>query len=206
MIIDLRGSSGSGKSFVVYSLLRDFPGEELWWPAGAFPNTNKHKEKLMGYRLPGDLFVMGTYRTAQCGGADTVKGGFPQYHAEFLHRAAMKFSHVVYESLMGSCAKVDHWVNIEERLKAENAPSLPLVHLTLDTPMETCRERVYKRRENAGRADKPFNEGATIGANWRRMRSLQAKMEAAGLDMRWVDHTRSYEVFRETLELGGWRP
>lgn len=200
MITVLQGSSGSGKSFVGYSLLRDFPHEPVHWPPGHVPNKNKAKWKLVGYTLPGDLFVVGSYDADHCGGADSIGGGFPKMQFPFIERCALRFTHVFIESLMASLCAMSYWLELREQLDAAQAPSRPLVFPTLNTPRELCLQRIYER--NGGRA---INEGATH-ANWRRIHYKRDKLERAGFYAPYVDHEGSYDHVRKLLDWGGWRP
>lgn len=200
MITVLRGSSGSGKSFIAYKLLETVPNEPIFWPANTPPNTNKTKPRIMGYHFAGDLFLVGPYTARKCGGADSISGGFPKAQLPFLERAARKFKHVLFESLMGAVCKNEDWVDLRTRLETDRISSLPVIFPTMNTPQELCLERIRER--NGG---KSFNIGAT-NANWRRVNKHRQTLEDYGFYAPYIDHTRAYEHTVELLRWGGWNP
>ncbi len=197
MIIDLRGSSGSGKSYPVYRLLDAYRDsiEELYlpWPWAKTDGTHK----LVGYRLPGDLAILGPYTAKNTGGLDSVKTMDMRMHV--LKTFIPQFRHAIYEALivsssLGRFVELGQWVE-------ENAPRTgPMCFGFLDTPLDVCIARVYHR--NGG---KPIKE-ETIAAAHKRMISVRRNLQAAGFWAPVIDHTRQYEQVTDILSRAGWRP
>lgn len=135
-LISLRGTHGSGKTFVMHNFLKAHP--------------SKPKYGMLGARLPeayeltmkgadGPVFVIGPYLTA-CGGLDAVQ---PYENILKLLSKYEPEGHMVFEGLMASgvYGRIGEWME----------PFKKRVHvLFLDTPYEKCVERVESRREARG--------------------------------------------------------
>lgn len=199
MIVNVRGSSGAGKSYIGHELLRLFPvEEELWVPVGSEFNKNKTKEKTIGYLLPGDLVVLGRYN-ATCGGVE----GMPTAKTErnLVYWAATRYRHVYFEGLFLSLS-YGPWVKLHERLKDENVKALPFQVLVLNTPMAVCETRVIERS-----ARTQLNRDATIVKNWNRIhKNVKPGLERGGIDCRYIEWTHSVEAVIDWFHYGGWRP
>lgn len=194
MITILRGSSGSGKSFTAYSLLRDYPNEPVMWPAQVWPNQNKAKSRAMGYIFPGDLFLVGAYTARVCGGMDLIHGG-PANQFKFLERAGLKFTHVFAESLMAAVAKTSLWQDLKTAL-----PHQTIIAPTLNTPEEIAIQRIYSR--NGGKEIKEHAHRA----NWRRVHRKREEIEALGIASPYIAYEESYSQLVSWLKWGGWCP
>jgi hypothetical protein len=137
-IIVMRGTSGSGKTYVaqqVIAALRARDGEPEVLPLGA-------KAKVGGYRWP-RVTVVGRYETA-CGGCDSMswKGAADDIEALVVAEVGAG-RHVLLEGLM-----VATW-GWERLLRMGAVAPLQVVHLT--TPLEDCLTAVGDRR--AARAE-----------------------------------------------------
>lgn len=173
MIINVRGTSGSGKTTVVRGLMalaaQTFPlGEKLKKPDAYVLTLD---------RVAQPLHIIGSYENV-CGGCD----GIPTQ--DDICNRVRRYSaqgHVVMEGLLMS-----HLFGRYQALDRELQP-IPYIWAFLDTPLELCLERVTQRRLARGN-DKPLDPTNT-SAKWHDMRRVFAKCQAAGLDARWVDHT-----------------
>ena len=148
MIVKLHGTSGSGKTTVARELMKLSTGCRAI--AGKGGKIEMY-ELWSGMLLMKPLFILGNYN-ATCGGLD----GIPDVndHIRLLHSAASK-GHVFYEGLLGS----EYYGRIgkeSERYAGDH------VFAFLDTPIETCIERVKQRRLDRGNT-KPLNEANTRG-------------------------------------------
>jgi hypothetical protein len=124
MILNIRGTHGSGKSWVVHQLLKE-PNEAI---------------DDYGYYIPKwDCGVVGRYNTP-CGGCDGIKSA-----DEVVKRVRAfygMFRHVVFEGIL-----VSHTF----KRYSDLADELPgFWFLFLDTPLATCISRVKARREEKG--------------------------------------------------------
>ena len=194
MILNVRGSSGSGKSYIAHQLLEHFGDEARPFELSAQTkyNKNKAKPKIGGYVLPGDLVIMGKY-TSTCGG---VEGGrmTGQEALEFIDEARQFWSHVYFEGLFISLV-MGRWMGY-----AKQFPPGEYCTAFLDTPMDVCEARVMER--NGG---KPIKREATIVKNWNRIhKSIQPRFEREGLDAPWIPYQQPVEWVVDRLRQGGW--
>src|SRR5712664_2403301 len=130
VIVNIRGTNGSGKSTAVTRYTESVGvAEEL-----------KENSRTWAYRLQNGVFVLGRYTTA-CGGCDTIKT-FAELKAAVTELAS--HGPVLFEGVLWStCFKPS----------VELAQSLPKHHLIfamLDTPADECLRRVLARRKQAG--------------------------------------------------------
>lgn len=129
-ILNIRGTHGSGKSWIVHQLLKQ-PHEEV----GEF-----------GYWIPEwDCGIIGRYSNV-CGGCDQIKSA-----NEVVSRVnyfARTFKHVVFEGIL-----VSHTFKRYANLAGE---LYDFWFLFLDTPLEVCLSRVQARRLERGN-EKPLD-------------------------------------------------
>jgi len=152
MIYNIRGTSGSGKTFLVRKLVQHYNGEEIHDEAG----------KIFGYRLPQNLYVLGRYDDAiKGGGVDNITGAL---HKRFLahggsgnsmdaveqqvRKWAQMGCHVLFEGIIVTSVW-GRWVQL--------AADEQVHFLFLDTPLEVCYQRVLER--SGGRSPKGWAEG-----------------------------------------------
>lgn len=146
-VLNLRGTSGSGKSTVVYDLMKKFKVKEL------SPKVAVRKQpcaySIMIPRCP-DLFVIGPYRTA-CGGCDGLPNTAMVMELVDLYAGE---GNVLFEGLLmsGYYGAVGEW---SEKYKND------FIFAFLNTPLDTCIERVQARRRARG-DERPLNPAATV--------------------------------------------
>lgn len=185
-IVSLRGTSGSGKSTVAFTLLKNHPYEEI------IGGDNKVKGYVVDASTSGvqaPITLIGPYKTV-CGGCD----GVPTQQ-EAADRAVHYYQkgHVLMEGLLASAAgpKGAVTATIHETGNA--------VFAILDTPCEVCIERVKSRRAARG-DDREFNPKNTKD-KWTQTMSTAKALHTLGYDVRAIDHTKAYEdvmnIFRE---------
>jgi hypothetical protein len=152
-ILDIRGTHGSGKSWLVHQLLGKFHGQDL------FESSDGPPARPIGYLLPGlDVAVLGRY-THACGGCDRI--GRADEVCRRIRLFAAAHRHVVLEGIL-----VSHTFQRYNALALEmEARQQPYYFCFLDTPREVCIERVLARRRDRG-ADGPFNPKAHVGKDW----------------------------------------
>jgi hypothetical protein len=152
-VLDIRGTHGSGKSWLVRQLLDRFHGQDL------FEDGDGPPARPIGYLLP-DLgtAVLGRY-THACGGCDTI--GRADEVCRRIRLLASAHRHVAFEGIL-----VSHTFQRYNALALEmEARWQPYYFCFLDTPLEVCIERVQARRKARG-ADGPFNPKAHVGKDW----------------------------------------
>lgn len=139
LIIQIRGTSGSGKSTVMREVMEHFGKWKPWYIDG--------KKKPLSYNYETkthDLTVLGHYES-QCGGCDTIGSARQVYDVIQETDADV----ILCEGLLLS----------EDTKWSSQLKDLRVVYLI--TPIETCLKRIQERRNRAGN-DKPLNTKNTI--------------------------------------------
>jgi|TARA_R110000824_G_scaffold89320_7_gene219080 thymidylate kinase len=137
MIIQVRGTSGSGKTTVMNEVM-----ERLGERSSVYREGRK---KPLYYSFPGGVAVLGHYES-NCGGCDNI-GSAPQVF-ELIQEVSKTHRTILCEGLLLS----------EDVKWATQMKGLKIVFLV--TKIERCIRRVKKRRKDAGN-DKPLNETNT---------------------------------------------
>lgn len=143
IVVNIRGTSGSGKSYIIHQLL-------------SLEDWNEWKDssgKILGYyNSRNGWAIVGSYHNA-CGGCDTVRS-----QDEIEERIQIFLNggyNVVFEGLLVSTLS-SRWSNFSNRISTQ----ANTVFYYLDTPIETCIENIKNRRLQAGNT-KPLNENNT---------------------------------------------
>lgn len=163
MIIDLRGTHGSGKSWIVHSLLASEGGGQSLTADGV----------CLGHLLPSvDCAVLGRYATA-CGGCDQIKT-----QGEVCRRVRLlsaRYAHTLLEGIL-----VSHtFARYDSLAKEMEALDRPYTFAFLDTPLDVCIARVRARRIARGNL-RPLDP-RNIVKDWHRIWSrVRAQVRAAG--------------------------
>lgn len=182
MIIQLRGTNGSGKSTIVRRVMERFimnPSKIVGrrQPIGYF-STDPNKPPL---------FVPGHYET-DCGGCDTIASLDTVY--EQVTNAHVAGYNVLYEGIMASG---------EYRRCVDLFKQVPeMIVLALDVPLEQCVADILERRAQSGRNYKPFNKERTK----RRTREVRSMMEYLRINKvpnRWVNRDEALQICLQEL-------
>lgn len=188
MIINLRGTSGSGKTYAVRKLLvRHSP---------IIPITNEDGNIIancIAYHMQ-PIYVIGDYTGAVCGGCDGIarKGG--QNIVCSLVRYFSQFGHVIFEGLLIS-GLYARYAALNKELRDEYGEQY--VWAFLDTPIERCIGRVLERRKERGEK-KPFNDENTRNKH-RSVLKCKDKALADGFDVRDIRH--DLDVSEQLLDI-----
>lgn len=201
MILNLRGSSCSGKSTPVYRLLATYPSVALVEATG----WNLRKPRLVGHVLPGGLFIAGPYAShAKTGGMDMLQPGQTELVTIWLERHLLTYPHVVFESLMASLA-MGRYYDLHDRVTGAGVS--PFAFGFLDTPLELCRERLLTRSGGVRPNGEPLNLEATCDHSWQRMRQIRRNFINEGRFLVYdLDHTQTFEQVHALLTEAGWDP
>lgn len=207
MIIQVRGTGGSGKSYIGFKMLENYPPiKDIVAPPMSQYNHRKTKDRIIGYELPGDLAVLGTYRfkneNTYSGGLEawTWKGS-AQDMREFIAESCHKYSHVYFEGLLPALS-IKPYLELGRRLVKEDAKALPFVHAFLNTPREVCHQRILSR--NGG---KEIKVETTVNYDWKRMHtSIKPQFDESEFWSPYVPYERSFEWVEEAFLSAGWDP
>jgi hypothetical protein len=174
MIINIRGASGSGKSWVARQWLEKYPSRPLY---GLFAmlKPEAYKCSIPGTEHP--LFVLGPYETP-CGGCDAIQ---PYRLVLDLLRKYAARGHVLFEGLLIG----DSYGSVGALLDQLSGEGVSSAIIRLNTPLEQCLERVQQRRAERGDS-RPLNPRHTI-AHFKRSSNSRGGFEAAGSRATWLD-------------------
>lgn len=137
LIIQIRGTSGSGKTTLLRTVVNKLGGFEI-----EFKSVRVEGRRNPLYYANRSLSVLGSYESV-CGGCDTIHG-YDQLIPLAIERH--KVGNVLMEGLLLS----------EDVKQTLTLPNKALRILFLDTPLNTCIERIKIRRAARGN-DKPLS-------------------------------------------------
>jgi cytidylate kinase len=166
-VVDVRGTHGSGKSWVVHQILKHFPFTPIL-----------EGKKHLGYSSQEGIAVIGRYDTT-CGGCDGIKTP-----AEVLRRLRLfmqDHKHVIMEGIL-IAHTAGRYIDLASELR-----DYGYTFCFLNTPMKVCIERVQARRAAEGKVPGFYTGNLIKDYNviWTR---CQLKMRRAGLDVRVLDY------------------
>lgn len=203
-VINLRGTSGSGKSTAVRAIMNLAikvavgTGREGVKPFFADPQTfGKKRKNPLFYLLefPGfpDIAVLGSYG-ADCGGADTL----PTYDfiMGLVRERHSEGQHVIFEGLLLSHDKkqvtaLHEWLGKKD-----------FTVLELTESLETCLASVRERRARKGQDPNTFNPENTIRRHAEVIRASTI-LEERGIPVRRVSRADCVPTILELLGLRG---
>ena len=182
MVINLRGTSGSGKSTIVRRLMDLYPRKDPFFVTG--------RKRPMAYgchRSGGrSLWVVGHYETA-CGGCDTINGMETIYG---LIREAIEMGYdVIFEGLIVA-SDVVRCVSLKEQ---------GLLVLELDTTIDICVQSIQARRDARG-DERQLNDGNTR-YKMKCIAAQRPRFLSAGVDFRVINREDAFTLCKEKL---GW--
>lgn len=161
MIINIRGTSGSGKSTIVKKVMNRFDRFDI----DPIFNGDKIEAYVLRGEPYGDVYIIGRYETP-CGGCDGIS---TQDEVCRLVKKYSKMGHVIFEGLIvTSCYK--RYFDLLEGI------GQPYLMLFLNTKVETCIESVKKRRASRGNTTE-FNAANTISKYESTMRTIERAKE-----------------------------
>lgn len=182
MIINVRGTGGAGKSYVIRQLMQRY---------NVTPMTVHDRRQPVGYicqRVFGrPLYVVGHYETP-CGGGDTMKTTTEVFEA--VDRWSGHDIDVAFEGII-SQDDVVRTVELHRRY--------PLKVLALRVPIEDCLAGIQARRAARG-DERQLNPKNTIDRA-KRLEGIVSRLRDAGVDCEWVSRTRALELAMEALGL-----
>lgn len=185
-LVSIRGTHGSGKSTIVRKILDKYPHQPIMEPGGKRPK---------GYvvQLPNDreLLVVGPYHTA-CGGCDAVQPYSDIWEVVSCYGTSCGRD-VLFEGALVSSS----YGTIGHNMNAWGANA---VFAFLDTPLDTCLERIKQRRAAKGNFE-PLNPTNTA-TKFDNVARTKQQMVKLGSQVRVVDidHTRATQ---QVLKLFG---
>jgi hypothetical protein len=153
--VNIRGTGGSGKSYIVHHMLGDNSKEVTLGP-----------NRTPGYVTEQGIVVVGSYAT-KCGGLDRVK---TQDQARAAVWAALEMGPVLFEGLLVS-GIFKPWYDFSCLCREKGRGVF--IWAYLQTPVPVCLERVYQR--NGGKPIKEkhiWNKDKQVKSSRRKLRAL----------------------------------
>lgn len=190
MIINIRGTSGSGKSTIIRSLMEYYTCEKIFEHGRKQPMYYLCSNNSTPY-IP-KVVILGHYETP-CGGCDTIQKMDDIYALVRLHAGLGR--DVVYEGLLISAE-----VNRCEALHTEHHYPLRVVHL--DIPLQECVDSVNKRRW-AKNPDKPGVNPKNTKSKWMGSKSSLKRLSAAGVECHSFNREDALKYIVRTLHAEG---
>ena len=173
MVINLRGTSGSGKTHTARSFM------EAHAPDIQILDSGKTVAHCVYWRMQ-PVYLIGSYKNV-CGGCDSITS---QDMVCSLVRHFSQFGHVIFEGLLMSHLYA-RYVDLYNELTEHEEP---FVFAFMDTPIETCIERIIQRRLAKGNM-KELNTANTISKH-ESTQGVAKKFKQQGFDVRFINHKR----------------
>jgi len=191
-LVNIRGTSGSGKSTAVRSIMERADSVD---PFLADPAVFGKKRKnplfyLCQFKGHPDVAVLGHYG-ADCGGLDTL----PSYAfiTELIRTRYSEGQHVIFEGLLLS-HDTKQVLGLWDWLGKKDFTVLELTET-----VETCVQSVRDRRARKGQPPE-FNTNNTVRRHGEVIRAC-SKLEAAGVPVRRISRAECVPTVLELLEL-----
>lgn len=178
MIIQIRGTSGSGKSTVMRTVMEHFP-------SGFQAMRREGRKQPLYYVSLGEriVTVLGHYET-QCGGCDTIGSARAVY--DLISELPEAFQRTILcEGLLLS----------EDVKWSSQLPNLRVIFLT--TPLDRCLKQIEGRRHEAGN-EKPLNPDNTSN-RVQTIERARLKLEAKGVLCRRCPPEQAHEVIMKWI-------
>lgn len=205
VMLNIRGTNGSGKSYISKRLRDEHPHELVVEPQQILGKNFKKANATIisaGQEDADPVILVGREKTS-------CDGIFPQEIIEEMLRYWARRGHCVWDNVLVS-GNVGRWGVLAKELEKEGFKQ---IWCPLDTPYATCIERIYARRAQAeAEGFKHRQKDGTIKedvvrSHWRRCRRAPARGHRdVGIEVRWIDHTKSYEQVHDILVEHGWAP
>lgn len=188
-IINLRGTSGSGKTHIVLRIMEHY--------AQRIPVHIEGRKQPLGYRMEyptadqcQPLFVMGHYENPDgCGGCDNISNGLDFIYEKIYERLAFG-DNVIFEGLIVA-SDVTRCIELKRHHE--------LLVIGLDTPLQQCIESVNSRRLKRGKTD-PVNP-ANTEKKFKALVPQRARFRDAGVDFRLLNRADALAACQAFLGL-----
>ncbi len=183
MIIQIRGTSGSGKSTVMRNVMDYMGGWNSVKVEGRKQPLYYVSDSSDGWP---ETIVLGHYESA-CGGCDTIGSAKAVWELTSKLRNEFPNAHILQEGLLLS----------EDVKWTSNMPGVVVLFLT--TSLDTCLIQIKSRREKAGN-DKPLNPANTTN-RVTTIERARVKLTGLGVDVRRCSANQAPKIVTNLLRL-----
>lgn len=182
MIVNVRGTSGSGKSTLAREVIAHYGCVPAQLESGATGSVlHYYSDKAM------HMMVVGKY-ARECGGCDTIKT--QDEVVQHVCYAATYARNVLFEGAVVSTI-AERYLRLADDFRGS------FIFAILDTPLETCLERVRQRRQAKGNT-KPLNTYRTE-EKFRATTRFAETARNRGYRVITLDHTKPLPQLLEVL-------
>ena len=181
LVINVRGTNGSGKTQLMYDFLHEF---------GSTPLKNK-KGKVWAYRVHFEptFYILGRYEKLD-DGCDTISG---MHEIADRIRKLAAMGDVLFEGIRVSMLS-QAWVDL-----AKSMPQAHFIFATLDTPWKRIVKQIRKRRKEEGFEGK--YDVSNVAIRRKAVLAAHERLEKAGMDTRWLYYKRpTHNIINWLLE------
>lgn len=189
MVINIRGTGGSGKSTVVKRIMALYSARTPYYIEG-------RKQPLYTVCIHPrvgelELLVPGHYNVA-CGGCDTLKG--PQHVYDIIKEFGTNMHrHVLFEGIMvGDDVKRAVDLHLSDRGQFQV--------IVLSTPVDECLRSIEARRAEKGN-EKPLDPANTIDRDKRLRKSMVPRLKDSGVPVFSLDREAAFQHVRGAFGL-----
>ena len=197
LVVNVRGTSGSGKSTTAKQILERYPHVPLFEPG-----FGRKRKSPIAYHVEGDLFILGRYKEGSTIGCDGI-------HVETVMEMIQYWApqgHIFCEGLSLSTSGLGRWTSINEWLQ-QNGHKLEIGFL--DTTAEQCIANIWERRKirggPGGQDDRPLKEDA-IRSHWSGVVRQRERCIEAGLTVHDLRYGTQSETVQGWFRNAGWSP
>lgn len=190
MIIQLRGTSGSGKTTAMRKFMQDIPRGLFQWE----PVYISGRRKPQFYHLGDHVAILGHYESI-CGGVDTFKN-YKQFQLA-VRRAGTFCEHVLMEGLMLS-DDVQQTLCLFNSIEFSPRPENQFRVIYITTDLLTCIDRVKSRRAAKGKGPE-FNE-KKLRDRHAQIERTRPRLEAAGIYCRRATDEQAVRLLLEWVK------
>lgn len=184
MVIQIRGTSGSGKTWVIKKLMKAYRFK---------PIVTRSKEIKGYYCRDLNLFIVGKYVTA-CGGCDTIKS--QDEICQRIKKALKKGWNVLFEGLI--CSHIA--ARYADLYKQCTQQQVPVKFIFLDTPLEVCRKNINFRRAERGKPPVQAKNTEKDYTSTHRSRENMHRMGVPNRDMPVISSSKAYGYILKHLK------
>jgi hypothetical protein len=169
LVINIRGSNGSGKSNIMFRLMDKFGATEL-----------KNEKGIWAYQVQfePEFYVLGAYSTLT-GGCDVIPT--MRKISKGVQELALK-GNVIFEGILVSVVS-QHWIAL-----AKSMPNAHFIFARLDTSKKRCIEQMVHRRKKEG-YEGTYDPSHML-LKYKAVKAAQSRLEHAGMDTRSLSHSK----------------
>jgi hypothetical protein len=189
MIVNIRGTSGCGKSHLVRRVMDSYEHREQHFIEGRMRPIGYECFDHPRRNARAPLWVIGHYETP-CGGCDTISKGTLDYVYETVRHKHEQGFHLMYEGLVVT--------SDTRRCGALHTDGLPVLVVAIDESIETCVASVEARRRERG-DDRPLNPRNTISKYWATVSGMTRLQDEWDVDARWLEREDAFKAIMEVL-------